>query len=109
MGALTTPRPCLYGWPNANANRVSTHKNWDEADAWMKQDKANRVVEGVQLAGLIGGHHKQVEWDERVDNSRASRSDSAPRVTRRGLAGETTTRKPISREAHCLWDSGFDH
>ena len=93
-------RPYLYGWPNANAKQVSTHKKWDEAGRVDEaRQKANRVVEGVQLAGLIGGHHKQVEW-ERVD-TRASRSDSAPRVTRRGLAGETTTRKPTSREAAC--------
>eukprot|EP00964_Phaeocystis_antarctica_P062459 scaffold37428_cov51-Phaeocystis_antarctica.AAC.2 len=53
-------------WPSANAKQVSTHKNWEEADAWMQQDKANRVVEGVQQ--YLWGH-KQVEW-ERVDKSK---------------------------------------
>ena len=53
-------------WPDANAKQVSTHKNWEEADAWMQQDKANRVVEGVQQ--YLWGH-KQVEW-ERVDKSK---------------------------------------
>ena len=58
-------------WPSANAKQVSTHKNWEEADAWMQQDKANRVVEVVQMGAHVcmGGHHKQVEW-ERVDKSK---------------------------------------
>ena len=57
--------------PNANAKQVSTHKKWDEAGAWMQQDKANRVVEVVQMGVHVcmGGHHKQVEW-ERVDKSK---------------------------------------
>ena len=42
---------------NAHAKQ-STHKNRGEAHAWMEQDKANRVVEGVQIG-----------W-ERVDKSK---------------------------------------
>ena len=53
------------GWPRDNAKQ-STHKNRGEAHAWMEQDKANRVVEGVQQ--YLWGH-KQVEW-ERVDKSK---------------------------------------
>ena len=56
-------------WPSVNAKQVSTHKNWADADAWMKDDKASRVVEGVQMGPNLGGHHKQVEW-ERVDKSK---------------------------------------
>ena len=53
-------------WPDANAKQVSTHKNWEEADAWMQQDKANRVIEGVQRAPY--GHSQVLK--ERVDKSK---------------------------------------
>ena len=53
----------MNGWPRTNATEVSRDKNWEQADAWMKQDKANRLVEGV------GNNHEQVCW-ERVDKSK---------------------------------------
>ena len=70
--AMKTWSP-IVGRPGANANQVRTLEpgwftpsDWDEAHAWMQQDKANRVIEGVQL---VPYGHKQVLW-ERVDKSK---------------------------------------
>ena len=56
----------MNGWPRTNATEVSRDKNWEQADAWMKQDKANRLVEGLVQGN---GTHKQVLW-ERVDKTK---------------------------------------
>ena len=61
-------RPCA-GWPSTNAQQVATTSSWDEAHTWMQQDKANRVVEGVQLGFGIMLSDKQVQW-ERVDENK---------------------------------------
>ena len=88
-------------WPSANAKQVSTHKNWEEADAWMQQDKANRVVEGVQQ--YLWGH-KQVEW-ERVDKSKPfGFSAKGHTAGTRWLNYYPEANQP----GGCLWDSGFD-
>ena len=83
------------GWPRDNAKQ-STHKNRGEAHAWMEQDKANRVVEGVQIG-----------W-ELVDKSK-------PFVFGRSnlpWGGNGTSSLNYHPEANqpggCLWDSGFD-
>ena len=70
--AMQTWQP-LPGWPGANAEKVRTIKaTWTaasdvkEAHAWMQQDKANRVIEGVQRFPY---GHDQVLW-ARVDKSK---------------------------------------
>ena len=63
----------------------------------MKDDKASRVVEGVQMGPNLGGHHKQVEW-ERVDKSKPFGFGKGGGDGTRWLS---TTRKPTSREAAC--------
>ena len=74
------------------------------------RQKANRVVEGVQLAGLIGGHHKQVEW-ERVDKSKPFGFSAKGHTTgTRWLKSLLPVYYPEANQpGGCLWDSGFDH
>ena len=63
----------MGGWPDANVKQVRTLEpgwftpsDWEAAHAWMQQDKANRVIEGVQR---VPYGHNQVLW-ERVDKSK---------------------------------------
>jgi len=55
----------IGGWPSENACLHSRNLSWDQAVKWMKQDRSDRVIEGVQKFL----HHEQVCW-ERCDKSR---------------------------------------
>ena len=71
-------RPYVYGWPNANAKQVSTHKKWDEADAWMKQDK--RPAAWLKVSSW------QDSSGDTISRSRgnASTQEQAVRIQRQG-------------------------
>ena len=55
----------INAWPSANATEVARWDSWEKANAWMKKDKANRLVEGL----IENTKHKQVLW-ERVDKTK---------------------------------------
>ena len=56
----------INAWPSANATEVARWDSWEDANAWMQKDKANRLVEGLVQGN---GTHKQVLW-ERVDKTK---------------------------------------
>ena len=49
----------INAWPSANATEVARWDSWEDADAWMQEDKANRLVEGM----IENTKHKQVLWE----------------------------------------------
>ena len=89
----------INAWPSANAKEMGRWESWEQADAWMQQDKANRLVEGV-----VRGHrsHEQVLW-ERVDKNKDMRFDYGHAGTTRWLNFYTQA----SESGGCLWRSGL--